>query len=88
MTRREQNIIKSILQYLHDADHGQRVETQIRAGAFENFNTAAPSVEELRVSLRIANDMGLVCGVPGRFAVGMKWNITDAGEAALLELKA
>ncbi len=86
MTNRERNIIKAILQYLHDADYGQRVETQIHAGAFKAFDETLPSVNELTMCLRLANAMQFIRGVPSRFERGMKWNLTDAGEAALQEL--
>ena len=85
MTAREKKILKAVLQYLHDADHGQRTELQIHAGAFAGFDHGLPSVEELSFAIRLANGMGLVRGVAARFG-GMKWNLTDAGEAALLEL--
>lgn len=85
MTTREKKILKSVLQYLHDTDRGQRTEVQIHAGAFAHFDGGLPSVDELSFALRLANGMQLVRGVPARFGP-MKWNITDAGEAALIEL--
>lgn len=85
MTTREKKILKGILQYLHDADHGQRTEIQIHAGAFPSFDDTPPSVDELRVCIRMANAGGMIRGVPSRFA-GMKWNITDVGESAWMEL--
>ena len=85
MTLREKKILKAVPQYLHEADHGQRTEVQIHAGAFAGFESGIPSVEELAFALRLGNGMSFVRGVEARFG-GMKWNLTDAGEAALLEL--
>lgn len=85
MTIREKKILKHVLQYLHDADRGQRTEIQIHAGAFAGFDDRLPSVDELSCAIRLANGMAFVRGIAARFA-GMKWNLTDAGEAALLEL--
>ena len=85
MTTRERRILKAVLQYLHDADRGQRTELQIHAGAFAHFEGGPPSVDELSFAIRMANGMRFARGVAARFA-GMKWNLTDAGEAALLEL--
>ena len=85
MTLREKKILKAVLQYLHEADHGQRTELQIHGGAFAGFEGGAPSVDELSFAMRLANGMQFIRGVSARFT-GMKWNITDAGESALLEL--
>ena len=85
MTTREKKILKQVLQYLHDADRGQRTEVQIHAGAFNHFEGGQPSVDELSFAIRLANGMKFIRGVPARFGP-MKWNITDDGEAALLEL--
>ena len=85
MTAREKKILQHVLQYLHDADRGQRTEVQIHAGAFAGCDTGLPSVDELSFAIRLANGMQFVRGVAARFGA-MKWNLTDAGEAALLEL--
>ena len=85
MTSREKKIVRHVLQYLHDVDRGQRTELQIHDNAFNAFDEVAPSVNELSAAIRLCNGMAFVRGVPSRFA-GMKWNLTDAGEAALLEL--
>lgn len=87
MTKRETKIIKAVLDHLHDLDHGQATEVQIHANAFgEAFGTPRPSVQELSAVLNICNTEKWVNGVASRFGGKMKWNITDAGEGARLEL--
>jgi hypothetical protein len=87
MTTREHKIIISILEYLHALDHGQAIELAIHLAAFgEAFGGPQPSVAELSAALKVCDAQKWITGVPSHFTGKMKWNITDAGEAARLEM--
>lgn len=84
MTARELTIVAAVLEYLHVLDRGQATESQIHAEC--GHLSPPPSVAELRHAVEYCDTQGWVTGVPSRFAGKMKWNITDAGEGARLEL--
>jgi hypothetical protein len=87
MTQREQKILKAVLAFLHALDRAQATDLVIAANAFgEAFGTPKPSVGELAAVLAMCDAQGFVTGVAARFGGKMKWSISDAGEAALLEL--
>ena len=87
MTSREIKIIKAILDYLHSLDHGQAIELAIHLAAFgEVFGQPQPSAAELSAALKNCDAEKWICGVPSHFTNKMKWNITDTGEAARLEM--
>jgi hypothetical protein len=87
MTSRENKIIISILNYLHSLDHGQAIELAIHLAAFgEAFGQPQPSAAELSAAIKECDAQKWITGVPSHFSGKMKWNITDAGEAARLEM--
>jgi hypothetical protein len=87
MTTRETKIIKAVLEYLHALDYGQAAELHVHANAFgEEFGEPKPSVAELAAALAQCDARRWIVGVKPRFANKLKWNISDAGEAARLEL--
>lgn len=89
MTTRELQITKAVLDYLHSLDGGQATELQIHAAVNQEPPGATPpaSAHELAAALRQADAEGWLNGVPTRFNRRlMKWNITDAGEGARLEM--
>jgi hypothetical protein len=88
MTSREIKITKAVLDYLHLLEFGQATEVQIHADAFgEKFGTPQPSAGELTAVLNECDAQRWINGVPSKFNKRvMKWNITDAGEAARLEM--
>lgn len=87
MTTRELTIIKAILDYLQSLDCGQATEMQIHALAFgENFGTPKPSAREVEAALAVCDARKWISGVPARFTGKMKWNISDAGNGARLEM--
>jgi hypothetical protein len=87
MTARELKIDKAVLDYLHSIDRGQDTEIGIHFRVIERWpvNDPRPSAAELAESL-IRLDAGkFITGVTSRFGK-QKWNISDAGEAARLEM--
>jgi hypothetical protein len=88
MTTRECLIVRAVLDYLHALDHGQATELQIHLSAFgEPFGDPKPSSMEVLSALRQCDAAKWINGVPSRFGNRMKWNITDAGEAARMEMQ-
>lgn len=87
MTHREREICRAILDYLHTLEGGQATDTLIHQKAFADFDPA-PSVQELDAALAEVNARRWTLGVPAKFDPRrMKWSLTDAGEAARLELR-
>ncbi|MGA2178792.1 MAG: hypothetical protein ABSH15_04335 [Verrucomicrobiota bacterium] len=89
MTSRELVITKAVLNFLHGLDFHQATEPEIHAGISRDpaIGTPAPSVAELASVLKMCDSEKWITGAPARFNKRiMKWNINDAGEAALLEL--
>lgn len=88
MTTREVEISRALLQALHEQDRAQLSETQLHCGVnvcLSARGRIAATLGEFNAALQIADKSGWVTGVAGRF-MGRKWNINDAGEAALLEM--
>ena len=83
MTQRELKITKTILDILHDLDGRQQSEVALHA---EVDLACKCSLTEFEPVLRTASRNGWITGVPGRVTSQYKWNITDAGEAARLEM--
>ena len=84
MTTREIKICKAILDALHDLDGGQYNELQIGGKAYEILGREF-SLPELDAAIDICNKRRWIVGAPG-VAGKMKWNISDRGETARLEL--
>lgn len=85
MTLRDSQIVKAILDEMHDLDAGQTTESLMHAGV--NLRLTAPaSLMEFNAALNICDTRGWLTGVQSKFT-GRKWNINDAGEAARLEIK-
>jgi hypothetical protein len=88
MTTREREISKAILAALHDQDRGQLSETQLHCTVnlkLQDAGRVAVTLGEFNGALNLCDKQGLVTGVAARFG-GRKWNISDAGEAALSEM--
>lgn len=83
MTARELKICKAILQVLHDLDGGQLVEVALHG---ETNVKCECGLAEFTAALKLCDTKGWLTGVPGKFS-GRKYNINDAGEAALLEMR-
>ena len=84
MTARETKIVKAILTVLHEAEGAQFTEVLLHG----NVYTRTPcSLPEFNACLALAVQRGWLNGVENRTTKKMKWNINDAGEAALLEFE-
>ena len=83
MTTREAKLCKAIMDALHDLDGGQYTEVQIHGEFFQRGLKC--SLAELEGAIAICNVRKWIVGVPG-LAGKMKWNISDRGETARLEL--
>jgi hypothetical protein len=82
MTARETKIAKRILEHLHELDGGQDHGMSIHAAIGGlNFCTSG----EFDSTLAALDTAKLVIGVKSKFK-GFMWNISDAGEAARLEM--
>lgn len=88
MTLRELQITKAILNFLHTLDYAQASEVQIHAAVNVDpaINFPKPSVAELGAALKNCDAEKWILGVPARFTRTMRWNITEEGEAARLEM--
>ena len=85
MTTREITLIKSILNYLHALDGGQADEFTIHRDVRLALNPP-PSALEVRAAIVECDARCFVTGVPAKFSGKMKWNLTDLGESARLEM--
>lgn len=85
MTTRELTIIKAVLEYLHSLDGGQADELLIHREVYRATNPP-PSAAEMKSVLSQCDQMRWITGVPAKLTRKMKWNINDAGEAALLDM--
>jgi hypothetical protein len=83
MTTREAKLCKAILDELHDLDGGQYTELQIHGAVFTQGLKF--SLGELEGAIAICNVRRWIVGAPG-VAGKMKWNISDRGATARLEL--
>jgi hypothetical protein len=89
MTQRSQIIQKSILSFLNRLDGGQAVEAVVHAAVLSEMSRSgevAPSIAEMDAAFRRLDDCRWILGVHSRVFGLMKWSITDAGVAALLEM--
>lgn len=82
MTAYEIGIAKRILDYLHELDGGQAHALMIHG---EIGGLAAGTAAAFDATLAELDRRKLVIGVQTRFK-GVMWNISDAGEAARLEM--
>lgn len=82
MTARETQIAKRILDFLH-AEDGKQLHALTIHGEIGGLNLC--SSQEFDAALGELNTRKLVVGVQTKFR-GMVFNISDAGEAARLEM--
>lgn len=90
MTQREQHLVQAILEAAHEGDGAQFTETQLHTVAgleLQKRGRLSPTLLEFNAALKLAADRGWLNGVPSRINPNLrKWNLTDAGEAARLEM--
>jgi len=85
MTPRELKITRAILTVLHDADYGQRTELQIHAEG-QLLMGEKITLAEMTGAVALCERRRWITGVKSKFT-GIKYNVTDAGESALLEME-
>ncbi|HXI73466.1 MAG TPA: hypothetical protein VNN22_24245 [Verrucomicrobiae bacterium] len=87
LTQREISLCKAALDYLHSLDGGQAIELEIHAAILRDPAVhPKPSATEVETVIKICDVKKWTIGVPSKFAGKMKWSISDAGEAARLEM--
>lgn len=82
MTSRETTIAKKILAVLHELDGGQAHALTVHG---EIGGLSACTSAEFDAALAALDQRKFVLGVKTKFK-GVLWNISDAGEAARLEM--
>jgi hypothetical protein len=85
MTQREVKISRAVLDSLHDVDGSQLTEAQIHADVQLIVGEKVP-LAELASVIAICESKKWVTCIKSKFA-SFKYNITDAGEAARLEMR-
>jgi hypothetical protein len=85
MTERQRKIIKAILEVLNGLDGGQSNEPILHAEINLRLTPTA-SRAEFEDAIKYCDDRNWVTGVPSRYG-GRLWNLSDAGQAARLEIK-
>ena len=82
MTQSEIKLARAILDVLHGLDGGQMHELPLHA---EVNLIVKCTRSEFEGALKICDTSGWVIGIRSKFK-GVAWNISDAGEAARLEM--
>lgn len=85
MTRRQRTITTAILDVLYALDGGQLLETILHAEVNLRLSPTA-TFGEFEDALRHCDAARWLTGVQSRFG-GRLWNLSDAGQAARLEMK-
>jgi len=83
MTQREQELVKALLDVLHEEDGRQLEENVLH---LQVNARAACSYSEFANAIGVADRQGFVTGVKSKLTGRFKWNINDAGESARLRL--
>ena len=86
MTKRELRIIKALLQILHNLDGTQIAEAVLHAEVNLHVTPTA-SLAEFDGAVKVADDNRWITVVQSKFGAGRKFTLSDAGEAALLEMR-
>ena len=86
LTAREQEIARAILDALHSLSGGQMSEGLLHGAANLKLAERA-TLAEFNEALRLCDESGWLLGVRSRTTGQVKWCISDAGEAARLELR-
>lgn len=85
MTNRQKNLLRLGLKFLDQLDGGMVLETILRAGVSSLARPRALE-SELDEFISRAESEKWILGVRTRFGE-VKWKLSDAGKAALLELE-
>ena len=86
MTKREFKIIKALLGVLHNLDGAQIAEAVLHAEVNLHVTPTA-SLAEFDGAVTVADANRWVVVVQSKFGSGRKFTLSDAGEAALLEMR-
>jgi len=89
MTEREFQIARALLAVLHDRRGGQFTDLQLQAATdlrLASQGITSASTAEFDTVLKLVDGQRWITGIIG-LGGRRKWNINDAGEAALLEMQ-
>ena len=90
MTERAFKIDKAVLTYLSEKDGSPILETIIHAAiqdAARKQGEVPPSIDEMDQSFIRLNAKKNVIGLPSAVRGVMKWTVTDAGRATLIQMQ-
>jgi hypothetical protein len=85
MTARKLKIIRAILNVLENLDGGQLTESVLHAEVNLHVTPTA-TLGEFDDAIQYCDQARWITGVSGKFG-GRKWNLSDLGAAARLEMK-
>lgn len=85
MTERDAKIIQCALDHLY-LKQAQLSDMIIREEGVDPRMTPKPSRDEYLAAMKIADDQGWLITVPARIGTGYKRTLSEAGEAARLEM--
>jgi len=85
MTKREYKIVKALLRVLHNLDGVQIAEAVLHAEVNLHVTPTA-SLAEFDGAVAVADSNRWITVVQAKFGAGRKFTLSDAGEAALLEM--
>jgi hypothetical protein len=86
MSARQLKIVKAILESLNALEGGQMTETLLHAEVNLRVTPTA-SRAEFEDSLQVCDSNAWVVGVQSKFGGLKLWNLSDAGQAARLEMR-
>lgn len=89
MTDRAFQIDKAVLAYLESIEGAPALEAIIHGavgGMFQKQSQPRPSLQEMDQSFARLNSKRQVIGLPSAVKGSMKWTITDAGRAVLIQM--
>ena len=85
MLDRQKNIIRALLQSLHEVDGGPVAETILHAAVNVKVQPAA-MLSEFEEALCFCETSRWLTGIRGKLGTD-KWSLTDAGEVARREIR-
>ena len=86
MTHRQLTIVNALLTALNDLEGGQMTEPLLHAEVSLRVNPTA-SLAEFNDAVALSDSSGWLIGVQGKFGRGRLWSLSDAGQAARLEMR-
>jgi len=89
MTTRERNIIRALLDVLHDADGHQYSDTQLHQALnvrLVHCTHVPATLTEYAAAVGVADGRGWLTGIVSTTSGLRKWSINDQGQAARADL--